>query len=141
MFIVDHNSHTLSFVYIALIHNKQNTQTIQTTDIAKLVSEAWRELDPDEKEDWEKKARKDKARYEVEKAMYKGPWKVPANRRTPKDVSLLVVRIWIWIDIVLGATTFFWFSKGKIKAQYSTHMSTLSILFSPRPQSVLCLRL
>ena len=28
---------------------------------------------------------KDKARYEVEKAMYKGPWKVPANRRTPKD--------------------------------------------------------
>lgn len=62
-----------------------NFFTTQTTDIAKLVSEAWRELDPDEKEVWEKKARKDKARYEVEKAMYKGPWKVPANRRTPKD--------------------------------------------------------
>lgn len=40
---------------------------------------------PDEKEVWEKKARKDKARYEVEKAMYKGPWKIPANKRTPKD--------------------------------------------------------
>ena len=40
---------------------------------------------PDEKENWEKKARKDKARYEVEKAMYKGPWKVQANKRTPKD--------------------------------------------------------
>lgn len=40
---------------------------------------------PEEKESWEKKARKDKARYEVEKAMYKGPWKVPANKRTPKD--------------------------------------------------------
>lgn len=50
-----------------------------------MVSEAWREMPPDEKETWEKKARKDKARYEVEKAMYKGPWKVPANKRTPKD--------------------------------------------------------
>lgn len=39
----------------------------------------------EEKEVWEKMARKDKARYEVEKAMYKGPWKVPANKRTPKD--------------------------------------------------------
>ena len=41
----------------------------------------------EEKENWEKKARKDKARYEVEKAMYKGPWKVQANKRTPKDPS------------------------------------------------------
>jgi hypothetical protein len=57
----------------------------QTTDIAKLVSEAWRELNAEDKEVWEKKARKDKARYEVEKAMYKGPWKIPANKRTPKD--------------------------------------------------------
>jgi HMG (high mobility group) box len=44
-------------------------------------------MPPDEKENWEKKARKDKARYEVEKSMYKGPWKVPANKRTPKDPS------------------------------------------------------
>ena len=41
----------------------------------------------EEKENWEKKARKDKSRYEVEKAMYKGPWKVQANKRTPKDPS------------------------------------------------------
>lgn len=39
----------------------------------------------EEKEMWEEKARQDKARYEVEKAMYKGPWKIPANKRTPKD--------------------------------------------------------
>jgi high mobility group protein B1 len=44
-------------------------------------------MEPEEKEEWEAKARKDKARYEVEKAMYKGPWKVPANKRTPKDPS------------------------------------------------------
>jgi HMG (high mobility group) box len=60
-------------------------QQMQTTDIAKMVSEAWRELKPDEKERWEERARQDKARFEVEKAMYKGPWKIPANKRAPKD--------------------------------------------------------
>ena len=44
-------------------------------------------MPPDDKENWEKKARKDKARYEVEKSTYKGPWKVQANKRTPKDPS------------------------------------------------------
>jgi hypothetical protein len=62
-------------------------RTEKTTDIAKLVSEAWRELSPEEREIWEERARKDKARYEVEKSMYKGPWKIPATKRTPKDPS------------------------------------------------------
>lgn len=44
-------------------------------------------MPPEEKQGWEEKARQDKARYEMEKAMYKGPWKVPANKRTPKDPS------------------------------------------------------
>ena len=57
----------------------------QTTDIAKKVSEAWRNMPPDERAIWDKKAQKDKARYEVEKSMYKGPWKIQANKRTPKD--------------------------------------------------------
>ena len=34
---------------------------------------------------WDEKARQDKARYEEEKKMYTGPWKVPAKRRAPKD--------------------------------------------------------
>jgi hypothetical protein len=77
-------THLVSYVILLCL---LRFPTIQTTDIAKKVSEAWRELNPEEKEVWEKKARKDKARYEVEKAMYKGPWKVPANKRTPKDPS------------------------------------------------------
>jgi hypothetical protein len=32
-------------------------------------------------------ARKDKARFEVEKSMYTGPWKVPAKKRAIKDPS------------------------------------------------------
>ena len=59
----------------------------KTTDIAKLVSEAWREMPPEEREGWEEKARQDKARYEMERSLYKGPWKIPANKRTPKDPS------------------------------------------------------
>lgn len=59
----------------------------QTTEIAKLVSEAWKGLDPEEKKTWEDKADQDKARYEAEKALYKGPWKIPSNKRKTKDPS------------------------------------------------------
>ena len=54
-------------------------------NIAKLVSEAWKKLPPEERELWEERARKDKARYEIEKSLYDGPWKVPARARTPKN--------------------------------------------------------
>jgi len=57
----------------------------KTADIAKLVSKAWKNLSPDERESWEAMARKDRARYEMEKTTYKGPWKVPAKKRSLKD--------------------------------------------------------
>lgn len=57
----------------------------KTTNIAKLVSVAWKELSPEDRELWEEMARKDKARFEVEKSLYTGPWKVPAKKRSQKD--------------------------------------------------------
>lgn len=61
------------------------TRTSQTTNVAKLVSEAWKNLTPQELEPFEELARKDKARYEIEKRMYSGPWKVSAEKiRDPK---------------------------------------------------------
>jgi hypothetical protein len=36
---------------------------------------------------WEEKARKDKARYEVEKSMYTGPWKVSSKKLAKKDAA------------------------------------------------------
>jgi HMG (high mobility group) box len=51
------------------------------------VSEAWRQLTPSERKVWDDLAARDKARFDVEKQMYQGPWKVAANRRTPKDPS------------------------------------------------------
>lgn len=50
-----------------------------------MVSIAWKTLSSEDKEDWEEMARRDKARYEMEKTMYTGPWKVPAKKRSQKD--------------------------------------------------------
>jgi hypothetical protein len=58
---------------------------ISTIYVAKMVSQAWKALSEDEREKWEDIARQDKARFEMEKSMYVGPWKVPAFRRKGKD--------------------------------------------------------
>eukprot|EP00586_Coscinodiscus_wailesii_P004845 CAMPEP_0172485618 /NCGR_PEP_ID=MMETSP1066-20121228/13713_1 /TAXON_ID=671091 /ORGANISM="Coscinodiscus wailesii, Strain CCMP2513" /LENGTH=414 /DNA_ID=CAMNT_0013250981 /DNA_START=563 /DNA_END=1807 /DNA_ORIENTATION=+ len=55
------------------------------TNVAKFVSEEWRKMIPEERAVWEKLAADDKQRYEVEKAMYTGPWKIRACKRTKKD--------------------------------------------------------
>lgn len=52
-----------------------------------MVSKAWKELTPEERKPWDDKAAEDKARYEMEKSTYTGPWKVPARKRQPKDKS------------------------------------------------------
>lgn len=57
----------------------------KTTNIAKLVSKAWKELSTEERDKWEEMARKDKLRFEVEKSLYTGPWKVPAKKRSQRD--------------------------------------------------------
>jgi len=59
---------------------------VQTTNVAKMVSEAWKTLPRPEREYWEEIARKDKERYEIEKSLYRGPWKVPVEKPS-KDPS------------------------------------------------------
>jgi hypothetical protein len=58
---------------------------IATTEVAKLVSKAWKALPTEEREKWDKIAARDKERFEMEKAMYKGPWKVPVSTKPVKD--------------------------------------------------------
>lgn len=65
----------------------EDGKTVKTTEIAKLVSEAWKKLTPDDRKPWDESAEKDKIRYEAEKALYKGPWKIPSNKRKTKDPS------------------------------------------------------
>jgi HMG (high mobility group) box len=61
------------------------SQQLSTTEVAKMVSRAWKDLSEEEREKWEEMGRKDKARYEMEKAMYNGPWKVPMTTKREKD--------------------------------------------------------
>lgn len=51
----------------------------------KLVSEEWRNLSSKNRTVWDKLAEDNKKRYEVEKKMYTGPWKIPASKRAKKD--------------------------------------------------------
>lgn len=53
--------------------------------MAKLVSEAWKSLEPKDREKWEELAKVDRARYEEERRNYKGPWKVAVSRKAYKD--------------------------------------------------------
>jgi len=69
----------------ATLAEKGEGQKLSTTEVAKMVSQAWKDLPEDEREKWEVMARQDKARYEMEKSMYTGPWKVPATKRVTKD--------------------------------------------------------
>jgi len=69
----------------AELAEKGEGQKLSTTEVAKMVSKAWKALPEDEREEWEVMARQDKARYEMEKSMYTGPWKVPATKRVSKD--------------------------------------------------------
>ena len=52
----------------------------KTTNVAKMVSNAWKNLPSAERDYWEDMARRDKERYEMEKSMYNGPWKVPVEK-------------------------------------------------------------
>jgi len=67
------------------LSEKGEGQKVSTTVVAKMVSKAWKALPEDEREKWEEMARQDKARYEMEKSMYSGPWKVPITKRLSKD--------------------------------------------------------
>jgi HMG (high mobility group) box len=42
-----------------------------------MVSRSWKQLTDQEREPWDELSRKDKARFQFEKSMYDGPWKVP----------------------------------------------------------------
>jgi HMG (high mobility group) box len=48
---------------------------------------AWRKLNEKDRKQWEELARKDKARFEVEKSLYSGPWRVPTTRSLNHDPS------------------------------------------------------
>lgn len=61
-------------------------QKLRAAVVAKMVSQAWKALNDDERSKWIEMGRLDRERYEREKKSYKGPWKVPdvKNPNGPK---------------------------------------------------------
>lgn len=59
----------------------------KTIDVSKMVAEDWRDLHPTDRQVYEEMARKDKARYQAEKELYKGPWTVPKYRKESNDAT------------------------------------------------------
>ncbi|OEU09653.1 non-histone protein, partial [Fragilariopsis cylindrus CCMP1102] len=57
-------------IRVELLKANQDNAKLSTTEIAKMVSKAWKTLPEDEREKWEEMARKDKVRYETEKSLY-----------------------------------------------------------------------
>jgi len=66
VFSLDRGTQVISF----LAHQ------IPTPQVAKMVSRSWKALTPKERAHWDKLAERDKARFEVERSHYKGPWQV-----------------------------------------------------------------
>ena len=83
IWIASNNVDSTSFVFTDLYCIMSFMR--QTPDVAKLISIEWRNLTPEQRDPFEKMARLDKERFEVEKSMYTGPWKIPAKKRSQKD--------------------------------------------------------
>ena len=60
-------------------------QQVRAADVAKLVSQAWKNLSDTDRMQWVELGRRDRERYEREKAAYKGPWKIPALKSTTTE--------------------------------------------------------
>ena len=50
---------------------------MRAAEVAKIVSQSWKDLPDAQKKKYQEMARVDRERFEREKALYKGPWKVP----------------------------------------------------------------
>lgn len=59
---------------------------IRAADVAKMVSKLWKELPDDKKTKWNEMAEADRERFEIEKAAYTDPWRLPVvkNENEPK---------------------------------------------------------
>jgi hypothetical protein len=57
----------------------------KTTNIAKQVAAEWKAMTPEERKPWDDIAADDRARFEMERSTYTGPWKIPSKRKGRKD--------------------------------------------------------
>ncbi len=70
---------------------KEKLKQEKVTSLSSQISREWRALPEEEQNKWKGAAERDKLRYNAEKSLYNGPWRVSAER--PRKVcSWLMVR-------------------------------------------------
>mmetsp|Transcript_51311 Transcript_51311/g.58178 ORF Transcript_51311/g.58178 Transcript_51311/m.58178 type:complete len:141 (-) Transcript_51311:476-898(-) len=68
---------------------KRIHKNVEVTSFSSRISKEWKVLSDDERNKWKKIAEHDKLRYNVERSLYKGPWRVPVkSEKSPKDPSV-----------------------------------------------------
>jgi len=68
---------------------KRTNKNVKVTSFSSRISKEWKVLSDDERNKWKKIAEHDKLRYNVERSLYKGPWRVPVkSEKSPKDPSV-----------------------------------------------------
>eukprot|EP00977_Amphora_coffeiformis_P011768 scaffold2868_cov171-Amphora_coffeaeformis.AAC.21 len=60
-----------------IIRQRLSNKKTRAAEVAKLVSQAWKDLSDEGRSKWLELGRLDRERYERQKAAYKGPWKIP----------------------------------------------------------------
>jgi len=66
---------------------KRTNKNVKVTSLSSRISKEWKVLSDDERNKWRKIAEQDKKRYNIEKSLYKGPWRVKSEK-PPKDPSV-----------------------------------------------------
>mmetsp|Transcript_13995 Transcript_13995/g.13806 ORF Transcript_13995/g.13806 Transcript_13995/m.13806 type:complete len:87 (+) Transcript_13995:361-621(+) len=74
---------------------KRIHKNVEVTSFSSRISKEWKVLSDDERNKWKKIAEHDKLRYNVERSLYKGPWRVPVkSEKSPK------VSVWIFMLVL-----------------------------------------
>ena len=84
--LVDGRIHHITAEFSQVVSYFCHKPQIRAAEVAKLVSQAWKNLSDEDRSHWLELGRQDRQRYEREKAAYTGPWKVPdvKDPDTPK---------------------------------------------------------
>jgi hypothetical protein len=70
-------------------------------NISKRSAERWKNLTADERKHWDNVAAEDKARFNVEKSSYVGPWQVPWKRAKKEYVTIYVHHLMLSFIIIV----------------------------------------
>jgi HMG (high mobility group) box len=71
---------------------KEKLKLEKVTSLSSQISKEWKALPEVEQNKWKREAERDKLRYNAEKSLYNGPWRVSAERpRKVRSCSCVIL--------------------------------------------------